>query len=305
VLFHKKLIDKYEFIYIRKMQQTDLFVTSNNRLTCTVNLICEAAGLEISEGWVYENGTVVKIEGLGETCRIQMIHPDEVTNPGRFVTPEKFNDKFKDELPLPLPIGKNKLVVRHGHAGHNDPQADMNQSHDASLTLMGTDQAIKSGIAIYKKTNGKLPNLRVRSSDLKRTMETAEKILQQFPEDVRVNKCDVCIELHEDSRPIGGIHHWQRNAPLREFAIDPYISIEKRRELAPGKTDEQNAKMCIENTPKNDPIGNPEGCIKQINDLKIDWTNYTETLQKAYAQGKTYGQAASEKTLFDIIFEKE
>ena len=126
-----------------------------------------------------------------------------------------------------------------------------------------------------------------------------------FPKDVRVEKCDVLIQLHEDSRPIGGIHHWMRDDPLREFAIDPFISIEKRRELAPGKTDEQNAKMCIENTPKNDPITNPEGCIRQINDMKIDWTNYTETLQKAYAQGKTYGQAASEKTLFDIIFEKE
>ncbi len=287
------------------METTDLYVTSNNRLTVTVIRICEAAGIDITEGWVYENGTVVEIEGLGETCRIQMIHPLEVTNPARFVTPEKFNQKFKDELSLPLPNGKNKKIVRHGHAGHNVSEANMTDSHDASLTLTGQDQAKNVGIAIYKKSKGRLPNLRVHSSDLKRTMETAEKILQQFPEDVRAEKCDVLIQLHEDSRPIGGIHHWQKDDPLREFAIDPFISIEKRRELAPGKTDEQNAKMCIENTPKNDPIGNPEGCIRQINDMKIDWTNYTETLQKAYAQGKTYGQAASEKTLFDIIFEKE
>lgn len=294
------------YLYLlAKMEQTDLFVTSNNRITCTVNLISEASGLDIPEGWVYDNGTVLEVEGLGDSSRIEMIHPLEVSNPERFVTREKFNEKFINALPLALPNGKKKIVVRHGVAGHNIPNASMSQSHDASLTLDGREQAKKSGMAIYKKINGKVGNLKVRSSDLLRTMETAEEILQQFPEDVRVDTCDVCIQLHEDSRAMKYPHHWKRDDPLRPFAIDPFISIEKRRELAPGKTDEENAKMCIENTPKNDPIGDATGCVRKINDMTIDWTTYTEILKTAYAAGKTYGQAASAKTLFDIIFENE
>lgn len=287
------------------MEETDLFVTSNNRIACTVNQISEASGLDISEGWVYDNGTVLEVEGLGNSSKIEMIHPLEVSNPVRFVTPEKFNEKFKNSLPLPLPIGKKKYVVRHGVAGHNDPNANMTEAHDASLTLPGRDHAKKSGIAIYKKINGKVGSLKVRSSDLLRTMETAEELLQQFPEDVRVDTCDVCIQLHEDSRAMKYPHHWKRDDPLRPFAIDPFISKEKLRELAPGKTDVENDRMLIENTPKNDPIGDPEGCIKKINNMTIDWSTYKELLENAYAQGKTYGQAASEKTLFDIIFEKD
>lgn len=294
------------YLYLlAKMEETDLFVTSNNRIACTVNLISEASGLDITEGWVYDNGTVLEVEGLGDSSRIEMIHPLEVSNPERFVTPEKFNEKFKNGLPLPLPIGKKKFVVRHGVAGHNVANASMLQAHDASLTLDGREQAKKSGIAIYKKIHGKVGNLKVRSSDLLRTMETAEELLQQFPEDVRVDTCDVCIQLHEDSRAMKYPHHWKRDDPLREFAIDPFITKEKRRELAPGKTDEENDKMCIENTPKNDPIGDATGCVRKINDMTIDWTTYTEILKTAYAAGKTYGQAASAKTLFDIIFENE
>lgn len=287
------------------MEEIDLFVTSNNRIACTVNLISEASDLDITEGWVYDNGTVLEVEGLGNSSRVKMIHPLEVSNPSRFVTPEKFNEKFKNDLPLPLPIGKKKYVVRHGVAGHNDPKANMVEAHDASLTLDGREQAKKSGVAIYKKIDGKVASLKVRSSDLLRTMETAEELLQQFPEDVRAHTCDVCIQLHEDSRAMKYPHHWKRDDPLRPFAIDPFISKEKLRELAPGKTDEENDRMLIENTPKNNPIEDAEGCIKKINNMTINWTAYTELLKTAYAAGNTYGQAASAKTLFDIIFEKD
>jgi hypothetical protein len=61
--------------------------------------------------------------------------------------------------------------------------------------------------------------------------------------------------------------------------------------------------MQIENRPKNDPVGNCEGCVQQIGELAIDWSIYKAKLENAYAEGKTFGQAASEKTLFDIIFE--
>jgi hypothetical protein len=283
---------------------TTIIGTSNNRVTCTVNLISEAAGLEITDGWVYDNGTTLVVEGLGDTSRISMIHPTTVSNPDRFVCREKFNEKFKNDLPIPLEVGKKKIVVRHGFAGHNDPNATLQQSHDASLTELGLTQASNSGKAIVEYTKGVLPNLTVKSSDLVRTMETIERILQEIPEDQRTDTCEVCIEARENSRPFKGTHHWKRDDPLTEKAIDPTISLENARLLAPGKTDPEVEKMCIENRPRNDPIKDWDACTKKINGLNIDWTVYKQKLTNGYAAGKTFGQIACEKTLFDIIFEK-
>jgi hypothetical protein len=286
------------------MAQNTIIVTSNNQLTCTVNHISDAAGLDILENCVFDNGTVISIEGFGETSKIEMIHPLEVSNPSRFTSLEKFNDKFKDPLPIPLSMGTQKYVVRHGVAGHNDPKTSMTDAHDASITSIGREQAGNSGRAILKRSRGVLPNLKAKSSDLKRTWETMDEILQQFPEDQRTDTCEVCIEARENSRAIGGKHHWQINNPLREFAIDPFISSDKLKELAPGKSPEENERMRIENLPKNDPFGKPDDCVRKINDLKIDWSVYLEKLTKGYASGKTFGQIASDKTLFEIIFEK-
>ena len=283
---------------------TTIFGTSNNRVTCTVNLISEAAGLDITDGWVYDNGTTLVIEGLGETSRVTMIHPKTVSDTNRFVSLEKFNEKFKNELPIPLKLGKKKIVVRHGYAGHNAQNATLQQSHDASLTELGLIQARNSGKAILEYTQGVLPNLTVKSSDLVRTMETMEQILQVIPEEQRTDTCEVCIEARENSRPIKGTHHWKREDPLTEIAIDPTISLENARLLAPGKTDPEVEKMCIENRPKNDPIKDWDGCVKKINGLNIDWSVYKQKLTEGYAARKTFGQIACEKTLFDIIFEK-
>jgi len=284
------------------MSEDTIIVTSNNQITCTTNLICEASGLDIPEGWVFDNGTVLMIEGLGETSKIKMIHPTQVSNPSRFISPEKFNEKFKDDLPIPMKNNKNVFIARHGLAGHNEPDADMTQAHDARLTSMGIEQAQNSGIAIYKNCKGRIT--KALTSDLIRTIDTLEIMTRQFPEDNRPKKCEVCIQARENSRLIGGKHHWQRSNPLREYAIDPFISIDKLRLLAPDKLDSQLERMVIENTPKNDPIGDWDGCLKKLNDLEIDWSLYKSTLQKGYAEKKTFGKIASEKTLFDIIFEQ-
>lgn len=285
-------------------KETTILVTSNNQLTCAVNRTLEAASIEIPSGWVFDNGTVIEFTGLGETCHVEMIHPKEVSDPARFVSPEKFNETFKGELAIPLPIGKTKHVVRHGHAGHNVPEATLEQAHDASLTVKGRDQAKQSGLAILERSQGNLPNLKVEFSDLVRTMETADTLLEQFPEEVRVKKGLVRLEARENNRPIRGTHFWEKSNPMREFAIDPYAPLDKLRLLAPGKTDDELLRMQIENRPKN-PIGNWEGCVQKIGGLTIDWSVYKAQLEKAYAEGKTFGQAASEKTLFDIIFETE
>jgi hypothetical protein len=202
-----------------------------------------------------------------------------------------------------MPYGNTKFVVRHGTGDHNDPSTTSIKAHDAPLTLLGKDQAKKSGQAILKNCQGVLPNLKLKSSDLFRTMETIEIILNELPEDQRTYTCEVCIEARENSRPIGGLHHWKRDDPLTEICIDPTISLEQLRLLAPGKTDPELERMLIENCPKNDPINKSDDCLRKINGLTIDWTLYEEKLTKGYAAGKTFGQIASEKTLFEIIFE--
>ena len=282
-----------------------LFGTSNNQLVCTVNNISEKAGLQIPNGWVFENGAVFKITGFGETSTVQMIHPKVVSNPARFVSLETVNQHFAGNLQIPLTNGKIKYVVRHGHGQHNDPDATMDQAHDGKLTKTGYEQAEKSGIAIFNDAGGMLTNLEAYSSDLERTMETVKIIMDQIPIEQRASKCSVCIEARENSRPIGGEHFWKRNDPNRQIAIDPFLDVEKLRVLAPEKTYDQLARMKIENLPKNNPIDEPDKCIRNIDYLEIDWTEYVKKLETAYAQGKKFGQAASEKLLFDILFENE
>jgi bisphosphoglycerate-dependent phosphoglycerate mutase len=282
---------------------TTFYGTSNNRIICLINQILEKVNLDIPSGWVIDNGSTFKIEGFGQTSRVTMIHPEEVSNPSRFVSKETFNTKFNCELGIPMPMGNVVYVVRHGHAGHNEPSATLSEAHDAPLTLLGIDQAKKSGQAILKDSDGMLPNLKLKSSDLFRTMETIEIILNELPEDQRTYTCQVCIEARENSRPFGGDHHWRRDDPLTEISIDPTISLEQLRLLAPGKTDLQLERMRIENCPRNDPIKKSDDCLRKINKLSIDWSLYEEKLTKGYAAGKTFGQIASEKTLFELIYE--
>ena len=282
---------------------TTILGTSNNRIICLVNLILDKVDMDIPSGWVIDNGSTFKIEGFGETSRITMIHPEEVSNATRFTSKETFNKKFNCELAIPMLLGNTTYVVRHGHAGHNDPSATLIEAHDAPLTLLGKDQAKKSGEAILKESCGVLPNLKLKSSDLFRTMETVEIILNELPEDQRTYTCGVCIEARENSRPIGGLHHWKRDDPLTEISIDPTISLEQLRLLAPGKTDTELNRMLIENCPRNDPIKKSDDCLRQINEVTVDWSLYEKKLTEGYAVGKTFGQIASEKTLFDIIFE--
>jgi len=287
------------------MLRYSLYSTSNNQLTCALNNVSKKAGLTIPKGWVFENGTVIKIIGCGETSQVKMIHPKEVSNPARFVSLETVNQHFAENLQIPLDHGKIKYIVRHGHGHHNDPVSTMDQAHDGKLTKTGAEQAKNSGIAILDDAGGVLSNLEAYSSDLERTMETVKIIMDQIPIEQRVTTCKVCLEARENSRPIGGVHFWEKTDPNREIAIDPFLDVEKLRVLAPEKTDEQLARMKIENLPKNNPIDEPDKCIRNIDYLSIDWSDYVQKLEIAYAQGKTFGQAASEKLLFEILFEIE
>lgn len=315
-----------------------LYISSNNQIRCTANHILKRSGLSIPKDWVFDNTTVIKMVGLeGGRSHIEMIHPPVVSNPERFVSREKFNDKFADAS-LKIPAKIVIYLARHGVGGHNKSNATLVEAHDASLTSDGIEQARKAGKAIFNDEHFKnITTFQAYCSDLLRTMETCNEILEQFQEELRqfhalsgmplshfsmrwslpsqgdvtadtigtdtIHPCQVCIEAHENSRLIGYDHHWEIENPLRKIAIDPFLSVEELRVLAPGKPDDVLKKMRIENLPKNDPIGNWDACVKRIGHLDIDWTDYIAKLTRAKASGQTFGDAASEKLLLDVMLE--
>jgi hypothetical protein len=308
-----------------------LYNTSNNQLVCLSNHILSRSGLPIPTGWVFDNGTVLKLM----ENHVEMIHPLVVSNPARFVSRETFNAAFVG-VSLPLPAETVIFVGRHGHGGHNDPLATLVDAHDALLTSVGETQARDAAKAILADEHYRqITHFQAYCSDLIRTMGTCSTILDEIQQELRrfhdlshmplsrfsmrwksplandddtigtdsVHTCEVCIETHENSRLIGYEHHWQVDNPLREVAIDPFLPLEQLQVLAPGKSKDLLERMCIENSPKNDPIGNPDKCVKRIGNLEIDWTTYIKKLTKAKEEGKTYGQAASATLLLDVILE--
>lgn len=299
--------------------------TSNNQLVCLSNHILSRSGLPIPKGWVFDNGAVVKLM----ENRVEMIHPRVVSNPDRFISPKAFNDAFVG-VSLPIPTDTVVFVGRHGHAGHNDPAATLVEAHDAVLTPTGETQARDAAKAILADEHYRqITHFQAYCSDLRRTMDTCSIFLDEIQQELRrfhalsgmplsqfsmrwsndtigvdtVHTCEVCIELHEYSRLIGYDHHWQVDNPLRKVAIDPCLSAEELQVLAPEKSLEVIERMRIENSPKNDPCGKPEECLTRTGNLKIDWSVYTDKLNRAKAQGKTYGDAAAEKLLLDVILE--
>jgi len=273
----------------------------------------------------------------GGRSHIEMIHPPTVSDPERYVSRDKFNAKFADAS-LKIPTGIVIYLARHGRAGNNKSNATRIEAHDASLTPDGVEQAQQLGKAIFNDEHFKnITIFQSYCSDLLRTMETCNAILEQFQEELRqfhalsgmplsrfsmrwslpvqgdaaadtvgidtIHPCQVCIESHENSRLIGYDHRWEIENPLRKIAIDPFLSVEELRVLAPGKPDDVIEIMRLENSPKSDPIGNWDACVKRIGHLDIDWTDYIAKLTRAYAEGKTFGEAASAKILLDIMLE--
>jgi hypothetical protein len=284
-----------------------VYITSNNQLTRLVYQVLSRSGKCIPEkGWVFDNGTVVKIKRNGDrSITVEMIHPNLVSDAGRFVSLEDFNNAFEGNVVLDIPINSVIFLVRHGHAGHNEPTASIEQAHDASLTEKGIEQAVNAGQAIRADpdvASGE-HELFIYCSDLFRTMQTAKIVSDQLPEEIRPKFVTVLIQAREYSRQIGGEHYWMDGDSRIQIAMDPFLPIEKLRVLAYEKTDDQIRRMVIENLPKNDPIGNSAGCIKEIYGFQIDWTRYIDVLTMGTAEGKTFGQIASETSFLDVIIE--
>jgi len=284
-----------------------LYITSNNQLTRFVYQVLVRSGKCIPQkGWVFDNGTVIKIKrNSNGSITVEMIHPIVVSDSARFVSLKDFNDAFEGNVVFDIPLNSVVFLIRHGHARHNERTASVEEAHDAHLTQKGMEQAVKAGQAIYADPDvlGTEHRVLIHCSDLLRTMETSKIVLDQLPEKIQPRFVTVVIQAREYSRPIGGPHYWKHGDLLIETAMDPFLPIEKLRVLAPTKTDDEIQKMVIENRPKNDPIKNLDECIKEIKGLLIDWTRYIDVLTKGTAEGKTFGQIASETSFLDVIIE--
>jgi hypothetical protein len=285
---------------------THLYVSSNNQLMCLSYHVLSRSGIAIPDkGWVFDNGTVIRMCGGADgACEVRMIHPEKVSNPDRFVSPDAFNAVMaaSSHRHLALAAGTTIYLVRHGHAGHNDPLATMGQAHDADLTDTGVQQAEYAGHAVAADLAKRADRVvSVYCSDLNRTMHTANIVVGCLPPNLRPAKCQVCIESRENTRPIGGIHHWQVESLLRRIAIDPFVPVEQLRALAPGKSDQDLERLRVENLPRNDPVGNWKQCIKRVGELELDWSDYIAKVSSASAAGKSFGDAASETLFLDVV----
>ena len=290
---------------------THLYVSSNNQLVCLSYHVLSRSSIAIPDkGWVFDNGTVIRMRGGADgACDVRMIHPEKVSNPDRFVSPDAFNAVMaaSSHRHLALAAGTTIYLVRHGHAGHNEPSASLQEARDADLTATGIQQAEDAGRAVVADAAAQVLELdalgavSARCSDLQRTMHTCRIVLDHFPPHARPAKCQVCIEARENTRPIGGVHHWQADSALRRIAVDPFVPVEQLRALAPGKSDQDLERLRAENLPRNDPVGNWEQCIKRVGELELDWSDYMAKVRSASAAGKSFGDAASETLFLDVV----
>jgi hypothetical protein len=284
-----------------------LYITSNNQLTRLVYQVLSRSGKCIpKKGWVFDNGTVIKIKRNSDgSITVEMIHPIAVSDAVRFVSLKDFNDAFEGIVVFNVPLNSVIFLIRHGHAGHNERTASIEEAHDAHLTEKGIEQAVKAGQAIRADpdvASGE-HELFIYCSDLLRTMQTAKNVSDQLPEEIQPKFVTVLIQAREYSRPIGGEHYWEDGDLRIQIAMDPFLPIEELRVLAAGKTDPEIRRMVIENLPKNDPIRQCAECIKEIDGFQINWTRYIDVLTKGTAEGKTFGQIASETSFLDVIIE--
>jgi broad specificity phosphatase PhoE len=291
-----------------KSMKALIAVTSNNQLFILIANLLHRSGLRVPDNVVWDNGTAIRIIGAADGYHVSMINPKKVSNPDRFITPEALNKIMADSghQHLNLPVGTVAYIVRHGHAGHNDPMTPLHDARDADLTGLGRTQAQEAGQAIAcDALQLGVVLIKAYCSDLVRTMQTADIIISQFPEHIRPKVCKVIIEAHESTRAIGGIHHWEEDDLLRAVAMDASLSIEDLRPLfKEGTEDAKIERSRVENWARNNPVDDWDQCIKRVGDIEIDWSDYIAKVVKARNEGKTFGDAAAETLFLDVILQE-
>jgi hypothetical protein len=282
-----------------------LYVSSNNQTFNVMANILSRSGLLVPENWVFDNCTSISIRRVSRGYVVEMINPDKVSNEKRFISKEVFNAALAESNHPHLAIREGTIVylIRHGQARNNLPETFDEDARDANLTSDGIMQASVCGEAIAKHAlELGVIELKVHTSDLIRTMRTADEIMQQFPEHMRPKTFVVCIEAREAMRFIGGKHNWEKENPDRLLAMDPLLSIDELSKIFPPGTDrDKMVRAQLENLPWNNPVDNPDECIKSIGNFAIDWSDYVQKVLDARRIGKSFGSAAAETLLLDVI----
>ena len=280
-----------------------ILVASNNVLLALLFCLLDRSGLDIPK-WVLDNGTVIRVMAVDADYELTMIHPVPVSNEVRFVSKAQFDQWFARSGHDHLNLAPNCIIylVRHGHAGHNDPDASLQAAWDADLTPLGRKQALASGKAIFDDAMALgVTKLFACCSPLVRTAQTIYDILQQFPPQMRPNVCLVLIEAMEHTRPIGGLHHWRQEDPLLSVAKNPFLSLVELSPLFPeGTSPDVIERARIENLPRTNPEIASEANLMSLGTLKLDWSVYIRKVSGA-AEGKPFGVAASENYLLDVL----
>jgi bisphosphoglycerate-dependent phosphoglycerate mutase len=281
-----------------------ILVASNNVLLSLLFCLLDRSGLDIPK-WVLDNGTVIRIMAVDDGYEVTMIHPVPVSNEARFVSKATFDGWLAGSGHGHLNLSKGHVfyLVRHGHAGHNDPKASLQEAWDADLTPLGRTQALASGKAIFADamTLG-VTKLFACCSPLVRTAQTVYDILQQFPPQMRPNVCLVLIEAIEHIRLIGLEHHWRMEDALLSVAKDPFLTLDELRPLFPEGTSPDVIKRAqIENLPRTNPEIKSEANLMKLGELKLDWSVYIAKVKEARQNKKSFGNAASDKYLLDVL----
>ena len=282
-----------------------ILVASNNVLLALLFCLLDRSDLAIPPNWVLDYGTVIRIIAVKDGYLITMIHPVPVSNEARFISKEPFDEWFASSFHrhLNLLLDRAIYLVRHAYAGHNDPNASLQEAWDADLTPLGRTQALASGKAIFDDAMALgVTEIFACCSPLARTAQMVYDILQQFPLQMRPKVCLVLIEAIEHTRPIKGIHHWRQGDPLLSVAKNPFLTSEKLKRLFPeGTSPEVINRARIENEPRTKPEIASEANLMSLGPLKLDWSVYIGKMREAAAEGKPFGVAASEIDLFDVL----
>lgn len=282
-----------------------ILVASNNVLLALLFCLLDRSDLAIPPNWVLDNGTVIRIMAVMNGYLITMIHPVPVSNEARFISKKPFDEWFASSFHrhLNLLLGRAIYLVRHGNAGNNNTEASLQEAWDADLTPLGRTQALASGKAIFDDAMA-LGVIKIFAccSPLARTAQTVFHLLQQFPPQMRPNVCLVLIEAIEHTRPIKGIHHWRQGDSLLSVAKNPFLTPEELKCLFPeGTSPEVINRARIENEPRTKPEIASEANLMSLGPLKLDWSVYIAKVSRAAAEGKTFGDAASENYLLDVL----
>jgi hypothetical protein len=293
-------------VLLEDRRSAQIYSTHNNTMVCTANLILDRAGLPLPQKpFVFDNVTVLAMCGEEDgSCSITMIYPAVVSNPGRYTSPEVFNDAMRQSshMHLNFPRSAHAYFFRHGVCLHNDSMTPKERARDCLLTEIGVIQVRGASLTIATclEQLDKVA-LTMFCSDLQRSWHSLQILLDCLPQKFRQSLIEMCIESRERTRVMNTPQQWEDANPLRALAIDPYRPDVKdyTQLFPPGTTLDVMERSLVENMPLS-PIKGP---VTVFEGLEIDSRDYDAKVHEAEAIGETFGHAASRIQFLDVIIQ--